>query len=100
MARLVRLYMHYAGISIRSQMQYRASFAMAAAGHLVVTGFDFAALAVLFRRFGSLVEWSLHESCTASPTSPLPWPRPSREASTSSPPWSATAASIDSYSDP
>lgn len=61
MARLVRLYMHYAGISIRSQMQYRASFAMAAAGHLVVTGFDFAALAVLFRRFGSLVEWSLHE---------------------------------------
>ena len=93
MARLVRLYMHYAGISIRSQMQYRASFAMAAAGHLVVTGFGFAALAVLFRRFGSLVEWSLHGVAVLHGITHVACPGRGLRELRRLPPWSATAAS-------
>ncbi|MBD3178027.1 MAG: hypothetical protein GF320_22870, partial [Armatimonadia bacterium] len=57
----LRLYLKYAGVSIRSQMQYRASFIMAALGHLIVTGFEFLAIAVLFQRFASLQGWRLQE---------------------------------------
>lgn len=57
----LRLYLRYAGISIRSQMQYRASFAMWTTGHFVITGGEFLGLWALMDRFGSLRGWSLPE---------------------------------------
>ena len=56
-----RLYFRYIGVSIRSQMQYRASFLMLSAGHFVATGIEFLGIWVLFDRFRSLGEWSLRE---------------------------------------
>lgn len=56
-----RLYLRYTGISIRSQMQYRASFIMMSVGHFLVTGIEFLGIWALFDRFGSLGEWSLPE---------------------------------------
>ena len=57
----VRLYIRYIEISLRGQMQYRASFIMLSAGHLLATVVEFVAILVLFDRFGSLRGWSLHE---------------------------------------
>ncbi|HEY3267487.1 MAG TPA: ABC-2 family transporter protein [Armatimonadota bacterium] len=55
------LYGRYIGISIRSQMQYRASFVMQTIGHFLVTGIEFLAVWALFARFGQLKGWSLPE---------------------------------------
>ena len=55
------LYGRYLSISIRSQMQYRASFVMLTLGHMVTTGLEFVAILVLFDRFGTLAGWKLHE---------------------------------------
>lgn len=57
----LRLYLRYLGISIRGQMQYRASFAMLSAGIFVTTGVEFFGLWALFDRFGSLRGWGLAE---------------------------------------
>ena len=57
----VRLYFRYLGVSIRSQMQYRASFVMSAIGQFLLTGAEFLALWALFDRFGTLEGWSLAE---------------------------------------
>ena len=61
MAGALKLYLRYAGISIRAQMQYRASFIMISVGHFVVQGGEFLALWALFDRFKSLRGWSLPE---------------------------------------
>ena len=61
LADAVRLYGRYLGISVRGQMQYRASFVMLSAGHFVVTGVEFLGILVLFDRFGSLQGWTLPE---------------------------------------
>ena len=45
----LRLYRRYIAISIRSQMQYRASSVMLAAGFFSLICLDFAALAILDR---------------------------------------------------
>jgi len=58
----LRLYCRYAGISIQSQLQYRASFLLQTFGHFTVTGVEFAAIWALFDRFGSLRDWSLPET--------------------------------------
>ena len=55
------VYGRYLEISIRSQMQYRASFIMLSLGHLVITGIEFIGIWVLFERFGSLRGWALAE---------------------------------------
>lgn len=55
------LYLRYLGVSLRGQLQYRASFLLQVLGHLIVTGAEFVALAVLFGRFGRLAGWSLPE---------------------------------------
>ncbi len=55
------LYRRYLGISLRSQMQYRASFVMTSLGHFLMTGTEFAGILVLFRRFGSVRGWTLPE---------------------------------------
>ena len=57
----LRLYFRYLGVSVRSQMQYRASFVMSAIGHGLVTGIEFLGTLILFARFGSLRGWSLAE---------------------------------------
>ena len=58
----IRLYFRYAGIAIRSQMQYPASFVMHALGSFCLTVSHLFALVMLFERFGMLSEWTLGEA--------------------------------------
>lgn len=55
------LYGRYVAASVRGQMQYKLSFWMSAGGMFLATVVEFAAIALLFRRFGSLRGWSLPE---------------------------------------
>ena len=57
----LRLYKRYLGVSVRSQMQYRASFLMLSLGHFLETGIEFLGMAVFFDRFGHLAGWTLPE---------------------------------------
>jgi ABC-2 type transport system permease protein len=61
MATTGRLYARYLGVSIRSQMQYPASFWMLSIGQLLATGIGFLGVWALFERFGSLRGWTLAE---------------------------------------
>jgi ABC-2 type transport system permease protein len=55
------LYFRYVSISVRSQLQYRASFLMQTLGHFLVTGMEFLAIWALFSRFENLKGWQLAE---------------------------------------
>ena len=55
------LYGRYLSVSLRSQMQYRASFAMMTVGYFCITLLEFLTVWVLFDRFGTLRGWSLYE---------------------------------------
>src|SRR5262245_32519603 len=57
----LRLYLRYLDISLRSQMQYRASFAFQAFGHFLITGLEFVAIAAVFQRFGQINGWTLEQ---------------------------------------
>jgi ABC-2 type transport system permease protein len=57
----LRLLFRYLGISVRSQLEYRASFLMLSAGYLLITVLEFLSVWVLFSRFGNLQGWSLPE---------------------------------------
>ncbi|HET6382810.1 MAG TPA: ABC-2 family transporter protein [Armatimonadota bacterium] len=57
----IRLYFRYLGISMRAQMQYRASFLMMTVGQCAATGIEFLGIWALFARFGSLRGWTLPE---------------------------------------
>ncbi|MBI4872395.1 MAG: ABC-2 family transporter protein [Candidatus Riflebacteria bacterium] len=57
----LRLYCRYVSISIRSQMEYKASFLMFAVGQFFLTLIDFVGVWALFDRFGSLQGWRLAE---------------------------------------
>ena len=57
----LRLYFRLVGISIKSQLQYRASFVMMAFGQFMVTIVEFIAIWALFDRFGSVQGWELAE---------------------------------------
>jgi ABC-2 type transport system permease protein len=57
----LRLYGRYASISLRSQLQYRASFVMQAIGQFLVTGLEFAGIWAMFNRFGQIKGWRLEE---------------------------------------
>lgn len=48
-------------VSVRAQMQYRASFLMQLGGRLIITIGEFGAILVLFNRFGMLLEWEVHQ---------------------------------------
>ena len=61
MMNTVSLYFKFIGISIRSQMQYRASFILLTLGNLIVTFMEFLTILVLFSRFGSIKGWQLAE---------------------------------------
>lgn len=58
----LRLYWHYIGISMRSQMQYKASFFMMMVSQVLSSGMDFIGLWALFDRFHALRGWSLPEA--------------------------------------
>jgi ABC-2 type transport system permease protein len=55
------LYGRYAAVSVRGQMQYRASFIMQSVGQFLVNIIEFMGIWVLFNRFDSLAGWSLAE---------------------------------------
>jgi ABC-2 type transport system permease protein len=57
----IRLYARYASISLRGQMEYRASFLMQTAGQFLVTGIEFLGIWALFTRFGQIRGWTLGE---------------------------------------
>jgi len=58
----LRLYLRYAGVSIRSQLQYRASVVMQAIGAFLITGVEMLAIWALFHRFGHVRGWALPEA--------------------------------------
>lgn len=55
----LRLYLRYVALSVRSQLQYRASVVMLTIGNLLVTGVEFFAMWALFARFGQIRDFSL-----------------------------------------
>ena len=55
------LFTRYLGVSIRAQMQYRASFLLQSLGQFLVTGIEFLGVWALFDRFGALREWAFAE---------------------------------------
>lgn len=57
----IYVYYRYVEVSVRSQMQYRASHTFQTIGHLLVTAIELLAIVALFERFGSLKGWSLPE---------------------------------------
>ncbi|MBN1400979.1 MAG: ABC-2 family transporter protein [Anaerolineae bacterium] len=57
----LKLFWRYVEVSLRSQMQYRASFIMLSLGTFLVTGIEFVGVWVLFDRFGALRGWQLAE---------------------------------------
>lgn len=57
----IRLYARYASISLRGQMEYRASFLMQTAGQFLITGIEFLGIWALFSRFGNISGWTLGE---------------------------------------
>jgi len=57
----MRLAIRLLAASLRSQLQYRASFLMQAAASFAITGVEFLGVWALFSRFGSLPGWTLAE---------------------------------------
>ncbi len=57
----IRLYGQYLLISVRSQLQYRVAFMMAAMGQFSMTGIEFLGVWALFDRFGRLQNWQFAE---------------------------------------
>lgn len=57
----VRLYLRYASVSLRSQLQYRASIVMQSVGVFLITGVEMLAIWALFDRFGEVRGWTLSE---------------------------------------
>src|SRR5258708_3126386 len=61
MLEIIRLYFRLIGVSVQSQMQYRASFFMLAATHFISTFVDILGIWVLFDRFKVVQGWTLGE---------------------------------------
>ncbi|MFA9480015.1 ABC transporter permease [Phycisphaerales bacterium AB-hyl4] len=57
----LQLYIRLLGTSVRSQLQYRASFLLAASGQFLATGVEFLGIWALFARFDQLQGWRLAE---------------------------------------
>ncbi len=58
---MLSLYVRLIGARIRAQMQYRVSFWMELLGFGLVTGLEFATVAILFGRFRSIGGWTITE---------------------------------------
>jgi ABC-2 type transport system permease protein len=52
---------HYLSLSLRSQLQYRASFVMQLIAHFLLTAIEFLGLWALFHRFANIRGWTLPE---------------------------------------
>jgi ABC-2 type transport system permease protein len=61
LARELGIYRRLAGARLRGQLQYRASFGLQIAGHVVLHGAEMVALVILFGRFDTLAGWELGE---------------------------------------
>lgn len=57
----VRLYVRYLDVSVRSQLQYRASVIMQSIGAFMITAIEFLGILALFDRFGQIRGWTLPE---------------------------------------
>ncbi|HWQ08132.1 MAG TPA: ABC-2 family transporter protein [Holophaga sp.] len=57
-----RIYLKLIAISIQSQIEYRASLALQVLGQFVMFLIEFAAMAGLFARFGSIAGWSFGQA--------------------------------------
>lgn len=57
----IRLYARYLGVSVRSQLQYRASVIMQSIGAFGITAIEFLGILALFDRFGQIRGWRLPE---------------------------------------
>lgn len=71
--RALRLYGHYAAVSIRSQLQYRASFALSAITTFLASAIEIFAIWALFERFGQLRGWTMHEVALFYVMVSIPW---------------------------
>ena len=58
----LRIYLKLIAISIQSQMEYRASLALQVLGQFVMFLIEFAAMAGLFARFGSITGWGFGQA--------------------------------------
>ncbi|WP_437925281.1 ABC-2 family transporter protein [Sorangium sp. So ce291] len=58
---VTRLYLRLAAASLRSQMQYRASFAMWSVGQFITVGIELLGVWALFDRFGAVRGWRFTE---------------------------------------
>jgi ABC-2 type transport system permease protein len=56
-----RLYGRYIAVSLRGQMQYRASIAMQSIGAFLITAIEFVGIWAMFDRFGQVRGWRLPE---------------------------------------
>lgn len=59
--RAASLYVRYVSASVRSQMQYRASFVFQLVGQFLAVAVEFVGLWALFDRFGNLAGWTIAE---------------------------------------
>lgn len=59
---MLALYLRLVGSRVRSQLQYRASFWMQLVSFGLVTGLEFAVIAILVGRFGGVGGWSVAET--------------------------------------
>ena len=57
----LRLYFRYTAVSIRAQLQYRATVILLAFGQFTMTGIEFLVMWTLFDRFGQIRGWTLPE---------------------------------------
>ncbi len=57
----VYLYLRYVSISVRSQMQYKASFVMLSVSAFIINGLEFFGIWILFDRFKTIKGWSFAE---------------------------------------
>lgn len=57
----LRLYLRFVAVSLRGQLQYRASVVMQALGLLLITVIEYVGLWALFARFGHIGGWTLPE---------------------------------------
>jgi viologen exporter family transport system permease protein len=55
------IYRRLVGSRVRSQLQYRLSFALTVTGNLLLSGLDFVAILVLFGQVDALGEWTVSE---------------------------------------
>lgn len=59
----LRLYLRLVGISIRAQMEYRASFFLQTVAQILITCMEFVAVWAVLGRFGNIRGWILPEIC-------------------------------------